>query len=178
MLPNSYAVLCIMCFCLIALTNVPLYFGRDKIGNVLSNDPDVRRWFAKIAWVLVAHTQSRICSINAGALLIAIKKGRQAIFQNVLGFYIVAAPLCGTAALTNWATTDTATKIMWCMGTTAIAQAVIGVVGFIYMGSCVDWVKITAIVAERANSDKLVKLRQRSVGARSQSGRGELPSSP
>ena len=32
-------------------------------------------------------------------------------------------------------------------------------VGFIYMGSCVDWVRITAIVHQRAHNDKLAKMR-------------------
>ena len=49
--------------------------------------------------------------------------------------------------------------MMWCMGTTSIAQTFIGIVGFIYMGSCVDWVRITAIVHQRAHNDKLAKMR-------------------
>ena len=76
---KSYAALCIMCFLLVAITNIPLYFGRNAVGYLLSNDLDVREWFGKIAWVLVVHTQTRICSINAGALLIPIKKGCLAV---------------------------------------------------------------------------------------------------
>ena len=45
---KSYAVLCTLSFLFVAVTNIPLALFPVQLGNVVSNEPDVREWFDRI----------------------------------------------------------------------------------------------------------------------------------
>jgi len=153
---KAYTAMCVFCFILVAITNVPLFVFSDDIGVVVSNDVKVQNWLNKIVWVLILHTQTRICSMNGGAIYIAVERGALKVIQNVVGFYVVASPLAAVGALTNIVTTDVATKMIFCVSATAVAQFVIGVWSVLDMGLKQDWDSGCLIVAKRANNDRIL----------------------
>jgi Na+-driven multidrug efflux pump len=154
---KAYTAMCVLSFLLVAITNIPLLVWSDDIGVLVSNDVNVQQWLNRIVWVLALHTQTRICSINGGAIYIAVERGTLKVVQNVVGFYVVASPLAAVGALTNMiTTTDIATKMIFCVSATAVAQFVIGAWAFLDMGCNQDWVEGGKIVARRANNDRIL----------------------
>jgi Na+-driven multidrug efflux pump len=160
---KAYACMCFLSFVLVSVTNIPLLVWSDDIGIVVSNDKDVRYWLNQIIWVLAIHQSSRICSINGGALYIAVERGTLKVLQNFVGFYVVASPIAAVAALTNLVTSDIATKMMFCVAATAVAQILIGIWAFLDMFCRQDWQHGSDLIAERANNDRLKKQLQQSL---------------
>ena len=154
---RAFTALCVLSFLLVGLTNVPLLLYSKDIGIAVSNDVDVRFWLDKIIWVLALHTQTRICSINGGALYIPMEKGKLTVIQNIVSFYCIAAPLAAVAALTNLVTTDVGTKMIFCVAATAVAQLFVAVWSFADMGCRQDWEKACLMIHERANNDRLLE---------------------
>jgi hypothetical protein len=113
----------------------------------------VQQWFSKIAWVLVLHSQTRVVSINAGALFIPIGKPVFGVALTAITFYAVAVPVAGTMALTDLVTTNVSYKMAFCVGCTSAAQLLQAVIGFAFLGR-MDWVKMGEVIEERANTDK------------------------
>jgi Na+-driven multidrug efflux pump len=149
---KSYTILCTMSFLMVAVFNCFLFFFSNELVGIVSNDEDVRFWLKQVCWVLIMHSQTRICSINATSLLIPMKKGSLNILANVVAFYLIASPIVGVVALTNYFTKDIGTKLTFCVSATTIAQVVQAVGGFIYISRC-DWDSICNIVHSRANTD-------------------------
>jgi Na+-driven multidrug efflux pump len=154
---KAYAVMCILSFVLVSLTNVPLLFFKNDVSILISNDRDVQKWLNQILWVLAVHQSTRICSINSGALYIAIERGGTQVLQNIVSFYIIASPIAGIAALTNLITKDIAIKMMFCVATTSVAQFIIGCWAFLDMGCRQDWIQGCQLITDRANNDRLKK---------------------
>ena len=75
------------------------------------------------------------------------------VTSTFIAFYLFAAPISGTIALSNLVTTDVTTKMLACVSATAIAQVPLAVFGFIYMYR-LDWNDVAKTIASRANSDK------------------------
>ena len=157
---RSFAALCFLSFLLVGLTNVPLLLYSKNIGIAVSNDVDVRFWLNKIIWVLALHTQTRICSINGGALYIPMEKGKLKVIQNIVSFYCIAAPLAAVAALTNLVTTDVSTKMIFCVAATAVAQLFVAVWSLADMGCRQNWEKACLMIHERANNDRRLEVEQ------------------
>jgi len=122
--------------------------------HLVSNDADVRHWFRKIAWVLVAHSQTRIFSINAMQLFIPLGKGFMNIVVTFASFYFIATPVAGAIAMTDLFTDDVALKMMACVGASTVAQVLLSLFGFGYLLR-MDWDKSGKLIAERANNDQV-----------------------
>ena len=69
-------------------------------------------------------------------------------------FWLVAAPFALAGALTDAFTSRAATKLVFCVGYTSIAQAINAVVFNVYLLCCVDWPVVAKMIATRANTDK------------------------
>merc|ERR1719233_1647069 len=67
---KSFTILCILSSLVVAVFNIPMLIWGEKLTTVVSNDPDVQRWFGKVIWVLVLHAQTRIGAMNANVLFI------------------------------------------------------------------------------------------------------------
>lgn len=153
---RSFAVLCLLSFILVGITNIPLLLYSKDISLIVSNDASVRIWFNKIFWVLALHTQTRVCSINGGALYVPMEKGKMAIIQNLVSFYIIVSPIAAVATLTNLVTNDISTKMIFCVSTTAIAQIIVAMWSFIDLGCRQNWEKSCLLIHDRANNDTLL----------------------
>jgi len=150
---KSFALMCFLSFFLVGLSNIPFVLYSGDLAAIVSADPQVQHWFSQICWVLAIHTQTRICSINATCLLVPFGFPTTGVTSTFIAFYLFAAPISGTIALSNLVTTDVTTKMLACVSATAIAQVPLAVFGFIYMYR-LDWNDVAKTIASRANSDK------------------------
>ena len=151
--PKSFTILCVCSFVFIAVQNVPMAIWSTGLGSLVSNNGDVRRWFDRIVWVLILHTQTRICSINSGTLFIPTGRAILKVLTNFVSFYLVACPISGVCALTDVCTTSIPVKMAFCLGASSIAQTCISVFNFCYLVRT-DWGGMSDAVVARANTDR------------------------
>jgi len=149
---KSFTILCILSELVVAVFNVPLLLFGENISTIVSNDPDVQKWFGKIIWVLVLHSQIRIGAANAGVVLIPMGKAVLRIVINITCFYLIATPVTAIIALTDIVTRSVILKLKICLATTAITSVHIGMFEFAYLG-LMDWNKVAKVIRDRANTD-------------------------
>jgi Na+-driven multidrug efflux pump len=152
--PRSFAMLCLMSTFLVACLNVPLLLFPDQVAQVVSNEVDVQQWFSDALWVLVAHSQSRVTSLNATCLFLGMGHSTVGVLLNFVCFYCIASPIAGVVALTDLVTTSVRWKIIACVGTTSLAQIMITCVGYGYL-MIMNWDKAGKLIQDRANNDRL-----------------------
>merc|ERR1712226_939323 len=99
-----------------------MFLGTNAICNLLSNDAAVQGWLQKIFWVLIVHSQSRVCQQSSSSLFIPAGRGSFQTFWTFFSFYIVASPIAGLVAMTDLVTDSVATKMFACVGLSSIAQ--------------------------------------------------------
>lgn len=150
---KAYILFQMLAFAAVSVTNVLLFFWREDICRLMSNDADVQVWLGQVFWVLFIHTQTRICSISSSCLFIPVGMGRFQIFWTFASFYCVSSPIAGLVALTDLVTDSIAYKMLACVGLTSIAQVVQMLV--FYMALCrMDWQQAAAIVSKRVSGEK------------------------
>jgi Na+-driven multidrug efflux pump len=150
---KSYTILCILSELVVAVCNIPLLLWGEDLSTVVSNDPDVRRWFGKIIWVLALHSQIKISAVNAGVLFIPMGKAILQIAVNTICFYIIATPVTAVVSLTDMVTSSVSLKLTICLATTPMASSLIGIFEYAYL-SLMDWSRIAKVINDRANTDK------------------------
>lgn len=138
---------------LVAICNIPMLLWGERLSTVVSNDPDVQRWFAKIVWVLVLHSQIRIGAVNGSVLFIPMGKAVLLIFVKIVCFYLIATPISAVLALTDMVTSSVIVKLTFCLATTPMATLLIAMFEFGYLG-LMDWDRVAKVINDRANSDK------------------------
>ena len=149
---KSFFLLCTISFLLVLLTNIPVLIWSDGVAGLVSNKVDVQNVFKQLSWVLVFHSQTRVCSITASFLLIPMGRGTFGVLLCFVCFYLIASPVAGTAALSDYITTSVITKMLFCVSTSAIAQTCIAVVGYLFLLR-INWGETAAIINARANTD-------------------------
>lgn len=154
---RAYALLVAMSVGVVTLFTVPLLAESAALARLVSNDGAVQAYFGRIAWVLVPHCISRVCMLTLTSLLVPLRKGAVAVGATFVAFYVVAAPICLTLALTDVAPSlDVAARMALCVGATSIAQTPLALFALGYMACVVDWEAMRHLVRARANTDRLV----------------------
>jgi len=150
---KAFGIFCLLSDLLVGFCNVFLFVFRDNLCRAVSNDAAVQRWLAKILWVLILHTQTRIDSINAAFLFIPLGKGMFRTLVTFASFYFIASPFAGVVALTDVLTTSVETKMVACVSATSVAQVLLAVCFFLYLQR-LDWHEAGVIINGRANNDR------------------------
>lgn len=150
--PWAYSFMCILSALLVGVSNLPLLVCTESISAVISNDPEVQRWFGKLLWVLTLHQQTRMSYNNAFSLFNPIGLGYVRLGANLVAFYLLAVPFAFVMAFTDLATHSLLAKMCAVMGATALAQTVLVLFGFGVL-TCSDWSKLSLIIERRAQSD-------------------------
>ena len=150
--PWAYSFMCILSALLVGVSNLPLLVCTESISAVISNDPEVQRWFGKLLWVLTLHQQTRMSYNNAFSLFNPIGLGSVRLGANLVAFYLLAVPFAFVMAFTYLATHSLLAKMCAVMGATALAQTVLVLFGFGVL-TCSDWSKLSLIIERRAQSD-------------------------
>lgn len=149
---KAYAMFQCMASSVVALTNVLLFLARHSLCKLLSNDDAVQGWLEQIFWVLIIHSQSRVCSASGASLFIPAGKGSFQTFWTFFSFYVVASPIAGVVAMTDLVTDSIANKMFACVGLSSIAQILQAFV--FYTALCrMDWQQVAATIRERVNND-------------------------
>lgn len=153
--PRAFGVLLALATGLVALLNVPLLTeaGANALSRLLSNDPDVVKWFGGLVWVLVAHTQSRIVDLTCASLLVPMGWPRTRLAVIFISFWLVGAPLAIVGCLTDLLTSSLGTKLQLCMLCTVVAQT-LNAVCYGTLLLRLDWDQAARVIAARANTDR------------------------
>lgn len=150
---KAFTLFQVMASTVVGVSNVFLFIFREEICRMMSEDAAVQGWLEQIFWVLIIHTQTRICSCSSVCLFIPAGRGKFQIFWTFASFYFVASPIAGIVALTDLVTNSMAPKMLACVGLTSIAQTMQLVV--FYIALCgMDWQEASAIVNGRVNDDR------------------------
>lgn len=120
---------------------------------LVSNDHGVQQWFGRLAWVLVLHSQSRISCLNAQSLLIPLGKGKLKVISTAVSFYLIASPIAGVVALTDFATSSVVIKMVACVGASSVAQTVLAFYCFAFLNR-LNWDEAAELINRRANMDR------------------------
>jgi len=137
----------------VAISSVIFLMVQSSLCSLVSNDEAVRQWLSKILWVIVIHTQTRISNLGSAFLFIPLGQGMLSVKLVFFAFYVVATPISGFVALTDYVTTDVSIKMVACVGASSIAQAIQVVYSFWYLLR-LDWREAALIISLRANTDK------------------------
>ena len=68
-------------------------------------------------------------------------------------FYLIASPVTIIVALTDRVTNSVVLKMIFCLATTSMAEILIAIFEFVYVG-LMDWKAFAKIINDRANTDK------------------------
>lgn len=137
----------------VAVLNIPLLIWGERLTLLVSNDPDVQRWFGKLIWVLVLHAQLQIGCKIANVLFIPMGKATFQILLQLVSYYLIATPPAVIIALTDIVTSSVYIKLIACLATTPMAALLVATFGFGYL-ALMDWNAVMKIINDRANNDK------------------------
>lgn len=150
---KSYTILCVLSFLVVTVCNIPLLVSGNSISKVVSNDRNVQKWFEKIMWVLVMHSELRINYVNASVLFIPMGKAVLQVTVNLVCFYLIATPVTVIVLLTDWVTSSIILKLTFCLASTSIAATFVSMFELGYL-LLMDWKKAVKVINDRANTDK------------------------
>eukprot|EP00930_Biecheleria_cincta_P079024 TRINITY_DN6668_c0_g1_i2.p1 TRINITY_DN6668_c0_g1~~TRINITY_DN6668_c0_g1_i2.p1 ORF type:complete len:523 (+),score=56.01 TRINITY_DN6668_c0_g1_i2:32-1570(+) len=137
----------------VAAMNVLLLSLQSALCSVVSDDLSVHRWFGQIFWLLTLHMQTRISCLVTTVFFIPLGKGMLRTLITFVSFYVIAAPIALTIALTDLITNSVGIKLGACVGCTSMAQLVQFLFNAVYLCR-LDWHQAGMIINQRANADR------------------------
>lgn len=151
--PKAFLLFLLLSFGLTSLVVVPLYLPRPAaaLSHILSNDADVARWFARLAFVLAIKSQTRVLQVTLNSLFVPMGLGRLGVALSVTSFVLFAAPLASVAVATDAMSTSVLTKTRLCVGCASMGEAV-NALGSAFVLLRLDWARAAAVVHARAQS--------------------------